>query len=101
MDEQNITRHEFSAVVERLDAENERQNHRIDVLERLTENVKELAVNMKLMVTEQKTQSERIGKLENRDGERWRVATRTALVAFITAVITAAVTVTLSKLGIL
>ena len=98
MDEPNtIQRHEFDAVIQRLDAENDRQNHRIDVLERLTESVQKLAVNMENMVTEQKTQSERLSKLENRDGERWRSVVATALTALVGGIVAAV----LSKLGMI
>ena len=99
--EEQISRHEFDAVIKRLDAENDRQNRRIDILENLTRSVQTLAVNMESMVAEQKKQSERLGELEKRDGDKWRTLTRTALVALITALATAAVTITCSKLGIL
>ena len=100
-DKQYISLREFKAVVERLDAENKRQNRRIDILEELTRSVQTLAVNMKSMLEEQERQSGRIGELEKRDGDKWRTFTRTALVAFVTAAVTATVTIICSKLGIL
>ena len=100
-DEQYISRHEFEAVIKLLDAENDRQNHRIDILEELTRSVQTLAVNMKSMLEEQARQSERIQQLEKRDGDKWRTFTRTALVAFVTAAVTATVTIICTKLGIL
>lgn len=100
-DKQYISLREFKAVVERLDAENKRQNRRIDILEELTRSVQTLAVNMKSMLEEQERQSGRLGELEKRDGDKWRTFTRTALVAFVTAAVTATVTIICSKLGIL
>lgn len=92
----SVSRNEFEAVVGRLDAENNRQNHRIDTLEELTKCVQKLAVNMESMVTEQKTQSERLRALEGRDGELWRKAVGYILMA----VAGSAVTFLFARLGI-
>ena len=96
METNYISRHEFEAVTERLDAENVRQNHRIDTLEKLTESVQKLAVNMEHMATEQQKQSECIRKLENRDGEKWRQA----FGYFVMAVVSSIVTVLFAKFGL-
>ena len=74
----------------RLEDEDKRQNHRIDVLEKnvqqissIAASVEKLAMNMENMVTVQKKQGDRLEALEGRDGERWRQVTG----YFITAVI--------------
>lgn len=70
----------------RVSEENNRQNHRIEALENtlsrllnMSVSVEKLATNMEHMVKEQarqcenlEDQSERIRKLEDRDGEMWR-----------------------------
>lgn len=63
--EETISRKEHEEFAKRIDEENHRQNRRIEVLEEtvrqisdLTSTVKELAVNMKNMLTEQETEPE-------------------------------------------
>ncbi len=65
--------------IKRLADEDNRQNNRIDKLEKqqehiteLTISVKELAVEVKNMVGELALQNTRIQTLEARDGEKWR-----------------------------
>ncbi len=77
-----ITRAEHEEFKKRLDAENHRQNRRIELLEQsikqlnnLTASVEKLAVNMENMLKNQEEQGERLGELENRDGEKWRSLT--------------------------
>lgn len=64
---------------EKLAAEDKRQNHRLDEIEKtlsqinsISVSVERLAVNMENMLKEQITQGERLGKLESRDGDSWR-----------------------------
>lgn len=83
-----ITRHEFEAVTQRFDAENDRQNHRIDVLEdtvkqihALAASVEKLALSVQNMVDEQRKHSQRLETLEARDGELWRKIVGYALTA--------------------
>lgn len=77
--EETISRKEHEEFARRIDGENTRQNHRIENLENtvrqisdLTVTVKELAVNMKNMMEEQKKQGKRLEVIEGRDGEMWR-----------------------------
>lgn len=77
--EDNITRKEHEEFARRIDAENERQNKRIGLLEEnvrqihsLTASVEKLAVSMENMAKEQEKQGKRLETLENRDGEMWR-----------------------------
>jgi hypothetical protein len=77
--EDNITRKEHEEFARRIDAENERQNKRIGLLEEnvrqigsLTASVEKLAVSMENMAKEQEKQGKRLETLESRDGEMWR-----------------------------
>ena len=92
--EDMITRKEHEEFSKRIDEENHRQNRRIEALEEsvkqiseLTATVKEQAVNMKNMLTEQEKQGARLAKMENKDGEMWRTAISHVLTAIIGAVI--------------
>lgn len=77
--EDTITRAEHDEFVRRMDAENERQNHRIATLEEsvqkataIATNVERLAISMEHMAAEQEKQGRRLETLEKRDGEMWR-----------------------------
>lgn len=77
-----ITRAEHEAFKELIDAENRRQNKRIDLVEEsvrqigaLTTSVEKLALSMESMVKEQEQQGKRLEILESRDGEKWRQVT--------------------------
>ena len=77
-----ITRAEHEEFRKRIDAENNRQNHRIKLLEEQTKqvteivlSVRELALSIKQMAETQKEQGEKLEKLESRDGEMWRKVT--------------------------
>ena len=82
MDAEYITRQEHTEFAARQDAENTRQNRRIELLEEnvreirdLTSSVEKLAVNMENMLKNQEEQGERLRALEGRDGKKWRSAT--------------------------
>lgn len=79
MDAEYITRQEHTEFAARQDAENTRQNRRIELLEEnvreirdLTSSVEKLAVNMENMLKSQEQQADRLEVLEGRDGEMWR-----------------------------
>ena len=86
MAEEYVSRHEheeFRRSMEsenkRLEEENNRQNHRLDSLEKTIEqvakintSVEKLALNMQNMLNEQVSQGKRLETLESRDGEMWR-----------------------------
>ena len=83
-----VSRAEMKEIESRLDAENERQNHRLNALEEtvkqihtLTASVEKLAVSIQNMVEEQKKQGARLETLESRDGELWRKIVGYALTA--------------------
>ena len=82
MEQEYISRREHNEFSKRMEEENHRQNRRIELLERnveklssLTSSVEKLATNMESMLKEQEKQGERLGTLENRDGEKWRNVT--------------------------
>lgn len=100
--EETISRKEHEEFAKRIDEENHRQNRRIDALEEtvrqisdLTATVKELAVNMKNMLTEQEKQGVRLAKMESKDGEMWR----TALTHILTAIIGGVIAFIFAKIG--
>lgn len=89
-----ITREEHEAVIDRIDAEDSRQNHRIDKLEATVENiakltiaVEKLAVSMDKMAKEQEKMTTRISKLEAEPGENWHKAVWIVLTALIGAAV--------------
>lgn len=87
----------------RLKEENDRQNHRIEILERsiqkmteLAASTEKLAVNMENMLKVQEEQSRRLTKIESRDGEKWRKA-----MAYIgTAILGAVLAIIFAKIGL-
>lgn len=79
---EEATRIKFEA----LEAENNRQNHRIEELEEdladlrsLTSSVERLSINMQHMLDQMKTQDSRIGKLENTPLENLKSARQTLI----------------------
>ena len=105
-----ITRAEHTAFAEKIDAENDRQNHRISALEenikqlqQLTISVEKMAVNMESMVRSQndmtrslEKQGERLDAIEKEPATKWKQASWIAL----SVLITAAVTFFLSRIGL-
>ena len=69
MDNEVITRAEHEEFRKRIEAEDNRQNRRIEILEN--------------MVKEQGQQSARLEALESRDGEKWRTVTSYLLTAIL------------------
>ena len=88
MENEPITRAEHEEFCKRIEAEDKRQNRRIEKLENnvqqlqdLVSSVKTLPHNMENMVMEQGQQSARLEALEARDGEKWRTVTSYLLTA--------------------
>lgn len=87
----------------RLKEENDRQNHRIEILENsiqkmtdLAASTEKLAVNMQNMLKVQEEQSKRLAQIESRDGEKWRKA-----MAYIgTAILGAVLAIIFAKIGL-
>lgn len=85
-----VTRAEYEEHNLRMEDEHKRQNRRIDLLEKATEqnnkllvSVEKLALSMENMQREQQEQGERLEILESRDGEMWRKATGYIMTAII------------------
>ena len=96
-----ISRAEHEEFARRIDAQEKRQDRRLELLEEnvreigaLTVSVQKLAQSLELMVKEQEQQGKRLQALESRDGEKWR-----KLMGYIaTALTSGAVTLLLSRL---
>lgn len=98
-----VSRVEYDERQKRIDDENRRQNHRIDKLETLAEqladmaaSIKVMAVSMQGMQAEQKEQGERLKKIEEEPADKWNNLVKT----IITVVATAFVTYLLAKGGL-
>lgn len=95
MDEKDyITRFEVDEMLKRVDDENRRQNHRIDKLETMAEqladmaaSIKVMAVSMQGMQAEQKEQGKRLKKIEEEPADNWRKFTWTAFACIVTGII--------------
>lgn len=92
--ENPITRAEHNEFALRMEEEHRRTNKRIELLEKQTErisdlaiSVKELAVSVKQMAEEQHEQSAKLEKLEGRDGEMWRKVISYAVTAVVGIII--------------
>lgn len=96
-----ISRAEHEEFARRIDAQEKRQDRRLELLEEnvreigaLTVSVQKLAQSLQSMVKEQEQQGQRLQALESRDGEKWR-----KLMGYIaTALTSGAVTLLLSHL---
>ena len=96
-----ISRAEHEEFAKRIDAQEKRQDKRLEMLENtvreigaLTLSVQRLAQSLESMVEEQEQQGRRLQALESRDGEKWR-----KLMGYIaTALTSGAVTLLLSHL---
>lgn len=85
-----ISRAEHEEFRKNIEAEDHRQNRRIELLEENTKQINALAISVEklaqsieLMVEEQKQQGKRLEALENRDGEMWRKVTGYVVTAII------------------
>lgn len=94
MDGSYITRDVHEEFARRIDAENGRQNRRLQLLEEtvrqindLTVSVREMAVSMKSMLEEQRAQGERLETLEKEPAEDHRQIKMAIITAAISAVV--------------
>lgn len=74
-----ITRGEYEEAIKRVEAEEKRQNKRLDNLEEsiatlteLTISIEKIAVNIEQMQKELTKQGERLEKIEAEPGENWK-----------------------------
>ncbi len=89
-----LPRKEHEEFAKRQDAENHRQNRRIEELEEsvrqigaLATSVEKLALSMESMLQELEKQGKRLEVLESRDGEMWRKVTGHIITAIIGIVV--------------
>lgn len=82
MENNMISREEHEEFRKRIEAEDNRQNRRLEIIEKNVQQIQELvtsvekmAISLQSMVKEQEQQGQRLEALENRDGEMWRKAT--------------------------
>lgn len=94
-DKEYITRIEFEERGKRIDDENNRQNHRLDKLEKIADQLTEMAASIKAMVVtmqamqkEQERQGKRLDDIEEKPSKRWDILINTALTVIATAAIT-------------
>lgn len=92
--EDTINRREHDEFAKRIEAEENRQNRRIGLLEEavkqnveLTVSVGKLANSVEQMAKEQAHQGERLETLESRDGEMWRKVTGYIITAVVGIVV--------------
>lgn len=90
MDSTPITRAEHEEFCKRVEAEDHRQNKRLEILEEQTKqftdlvlSVRELAQSVKQLAEIQEAQGEKLDELENRDGEMWRKVSSYVITAII------------------
>lgn len=100
-----VSRQEHEEFARRIDAENHRQNRRIESLEEtvrqigaLTVSVEKMAVSMENMLEEQKKQGERLEKLEKEPAESHKQIKMSAVTALVGTVIGAIVAAVLTLL---
>lgn len=91
---EEISREEHEEFAKRMEAENHRQNRRLDLLESTVQqigdiaaSVEKMAISLQSMVKEQEQQGRRLAVLENRDGEMWRKALSYAVTVLVGTVI--------------
>ena len=88
--EDYITRPEYNEAVKRMEAEEHRQNRRLDKLDEqmetlteLTAAVREMAVSVRNMQEELKKQGDRLEKIEQEPADNWKKAIWIVLAAVI------------------
>lgn len=90
MDSTPITRAEHEEFCKRIEAEDHRQNERLEILEEQTRqftdlvlSVRELAQSVKQLAEVQKAQGVKLDELESRDGKMWRRVSGYVITSFI------------------
>ena len=79
MDENYVLKEVFDERMKRVDDENDRQNHRLNLLEKngetlneLVISVKEMAISIQQMAKELEKQGTRLDKIEDEPADKWR-----------------------------
>lgn len=93
-----VTRPEYAADIKRIEAEESRQNHRLDKLEDTSQkindlvvSIKELTVNMSSMQSTLKTLTDRLTEIESEPAQNWKKAVWIVVAAIIGAAVGAAI----------
>ena len=94
MPDEYVTQAEHREFEKRMEAEHDRQNHRLSELEEavknistLTVSVSKLAVSMEQMAEEQKKTNVRLTALEQEPAENWKKAVWLVITALISAAV--------------
>lgn len=94
-DKDYITRFEVDERLKRVDDENNRQNHRIDKLEKIADQLADMAASIKAMVVtmqsmqkEQERQGERLDDIERKPADNWNQLVYTLIAMLATAAVT-------------
>lgn len=95
MDDSYITRFEYDERQKRIDDEQHRQNHRIDKLENITDQIADMAASIKAMVVtmqamqkEQEEQGKRLTEIERKPADNWDKLVYTIIAMVATAAVT-------------
>lgn len=98
-----VSRVEYDERMKRIEDEDHRQNHRIDKLEKITDQIADMAASIKAMVVtlqgmqkEQEEQGKRLSDIEKKPADNWDKLVYT----IIAMVATATVTYVLTKGGL-
>ena len=98
-----VSRVEYDERMKRIEDEDRRQNHRIDKLETITDQIADMAASIKAMVVtlqgmqkEQEEQGKRLTEIERKPADNWDKLVYT----IIAMVATAAVTYIMTKGGL-
>ena len=98
-----VSRVEYDERMKRIEDEDRRQNHRIDKLENITDQIADMAASIKAMVVtmqgmqkEQEEQGKRLSEIEKKPADNWDKL----VYSIIAMVATAAVTYILTKGGL-
>lgn len=93
-----VSRGEYTADIKRIEAEENRQNHRLDKLEDTSQkindlvvSIKELTVNMSSMQSTLKTLTDRLTEIESEPAQNWKKAVWIVVAAIIGAAVGAAI----------
>ena len=90
-----VSRVEYDERMKRIEDEDRRQNHRIDKLENITDQIADMAASIKAMVVtmqsmqkEQEEQGKRLSDIEKKPADNWNNLVYTIIAMVATAAIT-------------
>jgi TolA-binding protein len=90
-----VSRVEYDERMKRIEDEDHRQNHRIDKLETITDQIADMAASIKAMVVtmqsmqkEQEEQGKRLSDIEKKPADNWNNLVYTIIAMVATAAIT-------------